>query len=770
MAQLFFFGKEGLKRRALPVITVFTGLIALVLLMLLSTATSNTEFFDKYFIWLYAANIIVGATLILAIIILAIVIAIRWRKGRFGTRLIAKLAMIFGLVGIVPGIILYGVSWQFVSRSIETWFDVKVESALNSGLELGRVTLRIALEELQNEGRFVAEQVASSQNVSSSEDIAAFLTKMRDQFGIQEISVFNAKQGLVASARPPSQAKPFPLPDATILKEIRQTNGASFLDEVEAKDGKMGYRVRAIIPLMRERVSFSRGIGSSVVRQAQKEFLYIQLVRTIPDGLTKNILGVESAYSDYQEKALGRLGLRKMYIGALTLTLFFSLFVAITLALLLGRQLAQPLLMLLRGTQAVAQGDLSPKPELNTDDELGMLTRQFNVMTKQLFDARGSLQESKSFLETVLGNLTAGVCIFDEQFNLISSNAGATKILGQDLSRAVNQPLNSIPSLTEFDQAVRDGFVMQKVSVGMPSNETLNLPPTVWQKQIQLHSMNEYQDELGVALFVRGTQLTSKLKMVVFDDITDVVTAQRSLAWAEVARRLAHEIKNPLTPIQLSAERIQHRLAGQLNAEQQEIIERSTATIIAQVEAMKQMVNEFRDFAKTPSANLQPLSLNSLIEEVMGLYEGSPIQLNLLPNCPKVMGDSTQLRQVIHNLLQNAQDASAEKQGNLGSQAEQVEIKTELVEIVGFNQEIKNKAVRLTIIDNGAGFPAKILGRAFEPYITTKAKGTGLGLAVVKKIIDDHGAQIEIRNRKQGDDVIGAQVSILFTQLAADAA
>ena len=749
--------KDFIKRRALPLVTLLSGLIALILLLLLSTATSNTEFFDQYFIWLYAANIVVGILLLLTIIILAVVISIRWRKGRFGTRLIAKLAMIFALVGVVPGLILYSVSWQFVSKSIETWFDVKVESALNSGLELGRVTLRIAQEEILAEGKFIAEQVVQVPPGTSSEQVGGMVAKIRNQFGIQEVSLFNMQRTLILSTESRPQQF-FPAPSAEVVAEAFQKNGITFLDEIELTKGQPGYRVRAIVPIVRQKAIASK-TGSS--RYVDDKY-FLQLVRFIPEPLAKNIYAVESAYSEYQEKALGRIGLRKMYIGTLTLTLFFALFVAVTLALLLGRQLAQPLLMLLRGTQAVAQGDLSPKPELDTGDELGMLTRQFNVMTKQLSDARDSLQESKSFLETVLGNLTAGVCIFDNNFNLASSNPGAAKILGRDLLPITGKTLSTVAELAEFDSAVREGFATQNL-ITSAKTEGANKAELVWQKQIQVNPVNEYENDLGSTLFVRGTQLSPSLKMIVFDDISDVIAAQRSIAWSEVARRLAHEIKNPLTPIQLSAERLQQKLVGKLSPDQDEMIERSTNTIIGQVQAMKQMVNEFRDFAKTPSPTLGSLDLNGLIQEVMGLYEGSNIGVRLDSRCPRVMGDPTQLRQVIHNLLQNAQDATLET----NRPAQLIEITTELVQIQDADQN--RSAVRMTITDSGPGFQAKILARAFEPYITTKSKGTGLGLAVVKKIIDDHGAKIEIRNRKQGDDVLGAQVSILFVKLAREA-
>lgn len=763
---LLRFDRPAWKRRALPIATAITGIFALALLVLLSTATSNTTFFDNYFIWLYAANVVVGVCLLLVIVTLVVVITIRWKKGRFGTRLIAKLAMIFGLVGVVPGLILYGVSLQFVSRSIDTWFDVKVESALEAGLELGRATLSASLQELQDEGRIVADQVQRIPNQASPAELTLLLSRMRDQFGIQEITVFNARQAVVATASSSVASSMAVAPSAEIMSQANKVNGVGFIEELQ---GTQDYRLKAVIPLVKEKSS-GQGFGLSL--QYQRELWYLQLIKRVPDEITKNTLAVQAAYSDYQEKSLGRTGLRQMYIGTLTLTLFFALFVAVTLALLLGRQLARPLLMLLRGTQAVAQGDLSPKPELDTGDELGMLTRQFNVMTRQLADTRTSLQESKAFLETVLSNLTAGVCIFDDGFKLVSSNAGADTIFRHDLTQLTGKALSQIPPLAEFEAAVKEGFAAMQMTIG--PGASADLPATkapdqisnrVWQKQIQLHASSEFDQELGVTIFVRGTELAPGLNMIVFDDITDVVTAQRSIAWSEVARRLAHEIKNPLTPIQLSAERLQQKLAGKVSPEQEEMMNRSTATIIGQVEAMKQMVNDFRDFAKTPAPQLRTVSINQLIQEILVLYEGSPMEVSLDPACPEILGDPTQLRQVIHNLLQNAQDSTLEGQRTGAS----VAITTEAVPYKQANG-VMQKAVRFSIADSGTGFPAKILARAFEPYVTTKTKGTGLGLAVVKKIVDDHGAKIEIRNRMQGDAVVGAQVSILFMNLAKEAA
>jgi nitrogen fixation/metabolism regulation signal transduction histidine kinase len=766
--KLDFIASRSWRRKVIPVAIGIIAVFALLLLVLLSLASSNTLFFENYFIWLYAANVAIGICLTLVILALVTVIAVRWYRGHFGTRLVAKLAMIFALVGVVPGLILYGVSLQFVSRSIETWFDVKVESALEAGLELGRATLSSSLSELQDEGRIVIDQIRTIPNYSSPAELTLLLSRMRDQFGIQEITIFDSHQAVIATAASGALLKQSPSPSSEVMMQASKVGHVSIIDEPLSTAESQQYLLRVVLPLVKEGSVSTRGFGLNT--QYQKELWYLQLVKSVPEGISKNSLAVQAAYSDYQEKSLGRSGLRKMFVGTLTLTLFFALFVAITLALMLGRQLARPLLMLLRGTQAVAQGDLSPKPELDTGDELGMLTRQFNVMTRQLADTRTSLQESKTFLETVLGSLTAGVCIFDKKYNLVSSNAGAERIFGQDLSGLPGGPLSQTPALQEFEVAIKEGFATMKLSVASKDQDKALIKKgqaaaPVWQKQIQLHATNEYENELGVTLFVRGTELTGDLRMVVFDDITDVVTAQRSIAWSEVARRLAHEIKNPLTPIQLSAERLQHKLAGQLSPEQEDMINRSTETIIGQVRAMKEMVNDFRDFAKTPTPQLKPISINTLTTEILGLYEGSHIRTHLDPSCPDIMGDPTQLRQVIHNLLQNAQDATLEGK----NQNEAIEVKTELVPYGEQNGEVQN-AVRLTISDGGTGFPAKILARAFEPYVTTKSKGTGLGLAVVKKIIEDHSAKIEIRNRMQGEEVIGAQVSVLFMNLAKEAA
>ena len=737
-----FLGGTSSAKKQMILLGVLIGFLALLLLGLLTGVSANTEFLNKYFVWLYSANIVVGGILVLVLVSLGVTMAIRWRQGYFGTKLIVKLAMIFGLVGVLPGAILYSVSLQFVSRSIESWFDVKVEAALDAGLELGRLSLDKSLLEFTNEGEGLAKQIKSSGEVTSGQ-----LGQYCQKFDVDQLELID-RQGRVLVKHQCEGSDPIAQTINPELVQIASTKGkSSVVEEVNATGGFDKYKLRAVYRLSADR--------------------YLQLIQALPPAVGENAHKVQQAYSDYQERALSRIGLRKMYIGSLTLTMFLGLFIAVALALILGRQLAQPLLMLLRGTQAVAEGDLSPKPEINTGDELGLLTRQFNNMTRQLSDARESLQESKDFSESILANLTAGVCVLDANYNLMIANAGAKRILERDLTPIIGKPLGSIPELQHFEEMVKDAYRINNVSVG---GEDTSFDPVVdqqsglqnsWQKQIQLFP-DVSEDDVNAAhtLLARGTKLASGQLIIVFDDITEVIVAQRSVAWGEVARRLAHEIKNPLTPIQLSAERILHKLSGKIESEQEEILTRSTKTIINQVQAMKQMVNDFRDFAKTPNPVLQPLDLNDLVLEILGLYEGTKISVKIDPSCPKIMGDPTQLRQVIHNVLQNAQDACMDK-----GDAQEIEVRTETV-----NFEVEpgqdEQMVRLTVVDNGPGLAPRILSRAFEPYITSKAKGTGLGLAVVKKILDEHDARIELKNREKDGVIRGAKISILFNRLA----
>ncbi|WP_305854674.1 PAS domain-containing sensor histidine kinase [Caballeronia sp. Sq4a] len=769
------------------------ALTAVLLLVMLALASANTEFFDRYYGWLYAANVAVALIFMLIVISLTLIIVSRVRQGRFGTRLLAKLALIFALVGVLPGAIIYVVSYQFVSRSIESWFDVNVETALTSGLTLGRGMLETSLADFKNRGRQMSDQLASADPSS----LTLTLLRLRDQFGVQDAVVFerprdqynredlNAGGPLqrVAGLRTIAQASgnyysllPTNEPTSSMLKEAQDRPFGAIEGEIDGdpkSNGPKGaLRLRVITKIP----------DPTTTTEFQHVDRFLQIEQPVSQELARNADAVQRAYREYQEKRLGRTGLRKMYIGTLTLALFLATFIAMMLALALGNQLARPLFLLAQGTKEVAEGDYTPKREINSRDELGFLTQSFNAMTRQLSEARAAvennriaLEHSKAYLESILANLTAGVFVFDRQFRLTTANRGAERIFRQPFRALQGHSLDQIDVLAEFGAMVKKAFAERDAAAigsGHPTGDRGH-----WQQQVAVTVPGE-NDPL--TLLVRGTQLLSATEsdtedaettgyVVVFDDISDVISAQRSVAWGEVARRLAHEIKNPLTPIQLSAERLQMKLADKLAPQDAEVLKRASTTIVNQVQAMKHMVDDFREYARTPPAVLGNLQLNDLVGEVLALYgieEGkSPIKVDLA-KLPVIRGDATQIRQVIHNLLQNAQDAVADVP------EPRVLLETRTVEYGEPDASGHARvAVRLSVSDNGAGFPARILSRAFEPYVTTKAKGTGLGLATVKKIVDEHGARIDIRNRsKTGDVVEGAQISILFLQLADETA
>ena len=753
------------------------ALTATLLLVLLAAASANTEFFDRYYGWLYAANIAVALIFLTIVVALMIVIVVRLRRGKFGTRLLAKLAFFFALVGVVPGAIIYIVSYQFVSRSIESWFDVNVETALTSGLNLGRGMLDASLSDLQSRARLMAEQIASADAPGTT----LTLLRLRDQFGVQDAMIVEPGRTM-AGASPEmhvvaqassnfSSLVPPDLPTPMMIEQARGRGYAGIEGEVDGDPREHGSKGALQLRVV-QRIPDS---NASLLQPAER---FLQLTQPVSPTLARNADAVQRAYREYQEKALGRTGLRKMYIGTLTLALFLATFIAMMLALALGNQLARPLFLLAQGTKEVTEGDYTPKREVKSRDELGFLTQSFNAMTRQLADARlaveknrVALEHSKAYLESILANLTAGVFVFDRQFRLMTANPGAERIFRQPFQTQLGESLDHIAALSDFGAMVRKAFADREAASGDGEPDRGH-----WQQQFSVPVPGETDP---LTLLVRGARLVSDTGrdagetetsgyVVVFDDISDVISAQRSVAWAEVARRLAHEIKNPLTPIQLSAERLQMKLSDKLAPADAEVLKRGATTIVNQVAAMKQMVNDFRDYARTPPAVLANLQLNDLVAEVLTLYgaeEGKSAIKVELSTLPVIRGDATQLRQVIHNLLQNAQDAVADVP------QPRVVLETRTVE---YGDPVApgrpRVAVRLTVSDNGPGFPARILTRAFEPYVTTKAKGTGLGLAMVKKIVDEHGARIDIRNRKAGDVVEGAQISILFLQLADDAA
>lgn len=759
---------------------VVGGAIVSILLFLLASASENSALFDKHYSWLLGLNALMAVALLGLVTLLLTRLYKRYKRRQFGSRLMARLVLLFATIGILPGVMIYTVSVQFVSRSIESWFNVRVESALESGLTLGRTVLDASLADLTARARNMALELSE---LSETAQVTQ-LSRMRDPNLLQEATIVTANGQIVASVGGQMGNLVPDLPTASMLRQARMTRGFSAIEggidmsentsqddasgTMSAQNGAAsglspgGLRLRAVVAIP----------ASGNALSLQNEARFLQLLQPAPAHLAADAEALRAAYSEYQERRLARTGLRKIYIVTLTLTLLLAIFGAIAGAFLIASELAKPLLLLAEGTKAVAEGNLSPRPIVTTSDELGTLTKSFNTMTRQLADARASveknrteLENAKAYLESVLANMSAGVMVLDNQFRLVTCNESVERILMRDFDPHIGKPLTAIESLKPFTDAITKAFSEQSAQSAAADS---GWNDRHWQQQIEVPRRTVGSDgDDNITLLARGSHLpvhNGNGYIVVFDDISDVISAQRSIAWGEVARRLAHEIKNPLTPIQLSAERLQMKLEDKLDPQDAAMLTKRTTTIVNQVAAMKRMVDTFRDYAKTPPAVLAPLNLNALIEEILHLYIGGDerdiIHAALAPSLPQIMGDATQLRQVIHNLLQNAQDSVHERTDN--ERPPRIDVVTEAIRYQDSDGG-KRTAVRLTITDNGLGFSPKILARAFEPYVTSKARGTGLGLAMVKKIVDDHGGRVDIQNRSDGN---GAKITILLLKLA----
>lgn len=685
-----------------------------VLLYLLSSSSANTEVFSRNYYSL------LGLTGALALCLMGLVGYQLWRlrnklKNKvFGAKLTMRLVLFFTLIAVLPGIFVYVVSVQFLGKSIESWFDVRVEKALEGGLNLGRSGLENSLKELTKKTQFIALLMAEKR----PEQYQRALEQLVDEAIAQEAALFSTKGNVVASSSSGSARLPN-LPDGDVLRLALDKGEYAVIDALPEK----GLLLRVLVT-----------VNSNTHRGGR---YVLQFTQPVPKQVEADAEMVQSVYRDYQELTLSRLGLKRMYAITLTLSLLVLLLTAVSVAFFISERLGGSLEALAEGTRAVAQGDFTGQHPIQSSDELGALTGLFNQMTRQLFEARQASEQqqrevegAKIYLESVLTHLSSGVLALDEELRLRSVNTSAAQILGVPLQEMQRMSLSQIAEkyslLRSFCQTVMEAF-----------GETTN---GEWQRQIERMSKNGNQ-----ILLMRGTRLPQGGEagyVVVFDDISHLLQAERQAAWGEVARRLAHEIKNPLTPIQLSAERLQHKLGGKLDEGDAQLLQRATRTIVSQVAAMKNMVSDFANYARGPALKLSHLDMHKLILEVLGLYEANaiPIALHLEASHSGVNGDATRLRQVLHNLLQNAQDALQ------GVAQPQIMLSTKMHE----------GEIQLHVEDNGAGFPGGVLARAFEPYMTTKPKGTGLGLAIVKKIVEEHGGHISIENSVNG----GARINI----------
>lgn len=761
--------KLQLLRRRAPTLIRWTlrlalttaAISAVALLGLLVWSTANASRFAQHYDVLLLLNLILACALIAWVLILTIRLWRQIRRRQFGARMTARFALYFTLIGIIPGALIYLLSVQFLSKSIESWFNVRVDTALESGLNLGRTALDQQLHELKKRADVLATNLENVNN-----DTASTLSVLRENAGLSDAMVFTAAGRLLAFSSSDYVSLVPEMPPQSVMNQlrIRDEYAVVEVDDADPNDNEMGLRLRVVLPLKsNENVLSQYGVNP--------DKRWLQVMEPVPEKLARQANQVQQGYSDYQELALSRAGLSKLYSLTLTLALVLAVFAAVVAAIALSRRLVRPLLTLAGGTQAVGVGDYRPLPEPPANDEVGQLTRSFNAMTRQLDEARRmvennrrQLERSNVYLESVLSHLSSGVLVFDEAFRLTRSNEGARRILQVNLNELLGQSLSQNAAVVDFEQHVRHAFADH---VAVESDRAY------WQQQFETQVMTAHDVEpVTMTLLARGTALVVDDKpngyLVVFDDISDVISASRLVAWGEVARRLAHEIKNPLTPIQLSAERLALKLVNKLDERDAGMLTRATNTIVNQVASLKKMVEDFREYARTPPAQMQAVDMNALVTEVLNLYGWDPqtqtaaynqriqLQISLYEGLPLVEGDPTQLRQIIHNLLSNATDA-LEQDDTQPNPC--IVVRTSLTQADSNNMQ---SAVRLVVTDNGPGFDEGMLSRVFEPYITTKSTGTGLGLAIVKKIIEEHGGKIDIANRQEG----GARISILFARLA----
>ncbi|NOU25763.1 MAG: HAMP domain-containing protein [Methylotenera sp.] len=697
-------------------IVLVCAALGVFLLYLLSNASANTAASGEYYSLLVVLNVVLAAFLVVVISYQIWRLYRQIRKSVVGSRFTLRLLSSFAMMAIIPGLIVYLVSVNFLTRSIESWFNVKVEAALEGGLNLGRTALDIMLADVKDKAESMATTLAFQPAKTHS-----ILNDLREKSGIQDATLLTVQGRILEVSSSDSESFLPELPSVSQLRQARK----QILASIEPI-GNKGLFLRVLVPVN--------------VQDLAGETRILQLLQPVPKSLASTAEAVQDVYQDYQQLSYSRKALREVFALTLTLVMMLAMLGAVAVAFVLSRRLSAPLTVLAEGTKAIASGDYSTMLPAHGKDELGVLVQSFNSMTQQLGDAtkaadnnRARVEAARGYLETILAHLSSGVMALNKRGELRTFNQAASNILGIRLGSYVGLTLDKI----YIKHARLESFLLTIAMNSLHPAEQENGPKNEVQTQVELLSAHGKQ-----ILTVRGTRLPDGGYVAVFDDATTMIQAQRDAAWGEVARRLAHEIKNPLTPIQLSAERMSHKLLKKLDATDAEMLKRSTETIVNQVDAMKRMVNEFSEYARSPTPQLHRLDLNSLIKEVVSLYDqlDTKIKLSLEGKVCPIWGDSTMLRQVIHNLLQNAQDALTGREEA----------------IIAIGTKIQNEMLTLTVKDNGAGFPEEMMLHAFEPYMTSKPHGTGLGLAIVKKIIEEHKGSIKIENVQNSGEAVSA--------------
>ena len=697
---------------ALPV-AVLLGLV-LLSLHLMSSAVQNTEELSRLFVPLLVASIL---GLIAMVVVVGVNIAqlfMRYRRQAAGSMLTIRLVVLFAVLSLAPVTVVFYYSQQFLSQGIESWFNVQVDQAMENALALSRASLGLHKREKLRSTHHLLSELRATSEVGLSISLA----DLRQKYGASELVLMEpGGKALVVSNADPTLLV-HSAPDSSILQQVR--GGGDFVGLVPKGTGDSA--------LLEVRV---------VVYDEQRGKL-LQAMYPTSTNVSDLTETLEGAYNRYKELSFLRKSLKNTFTMALALVMLFSLLAAVWAAFFTARRLVEPVANIAEGTKAVAKGDYDKRlPPTKTRDELGFLVASFNEMTRRIAQARDEAHRSqrqveaqRAYLEAVLSRLSTGVLVLDGNADIRTANGAAAEILRVDAQNLVGRPLSA---LTEASSSLQQFIDVIEAPIAEQRHD--------WREQVNLYGGDGRQ-----VLLCRGTPLVQQEEraagyVLVFDDITTLIAAQRDAAWGEVARRLAHEIKNPLTPIQLAAERLRHKYLHKMAAKDSGVLDRATHTIVQQVEAMKEMVNAFSDYARPPQMNSRPMELDALVSTVLDLYRSAVLQpalsAHLNAGGARIEADPVRLRQVVHNLVKNAQEAVADEA------KPEVEIATEQVREAGCS------FVELRVSDNGPGFDEDTLTHLFEPYVTTKVKGTGLGLAIVKKIVEEHGGLIWAENRSE---------------------
>ena len=687
----------------------------LMSLLMMSQTLQNPDLFDRY----YSTLLIFNALGLISLVILILVNLkrlIRQLKNHvIGSRMTVRMVMIFSLLSVTPVLIVYSFSLDFLHRGIDSWFDLRVEQALDDSLELSRLALDVRMRELLNTTEKVAEELSETSDAELPFDI----DQLRERINANELTLLTRKGSIIASSSNDIKDLVPEIPSDTILLQLSQTNSYIGLDVIKNTE------------------LLIRAVASLPATELDKESRFVQALYPISERINDLAESVQSSYIEYKELSYLRQQLKVSFIIILTLVLLFSIFSAVWAAFYSARKLAAPVKDLAEGTQAIAEGNYNTRLPVPGNDELGFLVSSFNDMTDKISQARDTASQSqheaesqRTYLETVLSRLSSGVMVFDKDGNLEKLNVSAGQILQFESETVENKNMRS---LTEDFPRLNNFFECISINIEERHDD--------WREQITLSDKSGNQ-----ILIINGATLiesdgSSSGHVIVFDEITALIQGQRDAAWSEMARRLAHEIKNPLTPIQLAAERLRHKYLAKMDTDDADMLDRMTNTIIQQVETMKDMVNSFSDYARSPEYNPEEIELEHLIQEGADLFANldgnNEIEIDIDADLPTIMGDEKKLRQVFNNLLANAIDANSASEDNY------LKISAKKIETDG------DEILEIRIIDGGKGIDTSVTDNLFDPYITTKQKGTGLGLAIVKKIIDEHMGSVWLENNKE---------------------